>query len=522
MSAPDATADVIARSYDHVPYESRPFPQSHPARSAAIAKLFGLSPPDLPAARVLELGCAAGGNLIPLAAAYPNATFTGVDLSAVQIAAGSARIKALGLTNISLRQQSIAGLSAGHGVFDYIICHGVYSWVPRPVRDAILRVASENLSDTGVVYLSYNVYPGWRLRGVLREAMLFHCDGLTEPQRRIAASRAFLNELAEITDEAGAYGQMLRQEAKALAHQQDYYIAHEYLEHTNEPCYVTDFLAAARGAGLAFLSEATLQMTIAETFGAENGRRLRELSGNRMERMEQYIDFLTGRTFRQSLLVRSSQEATLNRNLDMSRLDGLYVQAKVTLAGDSGGTFVLQDANGRTLRTQSTFVRDCLMLLAERTPASMTVDELVSAGAAGFAVSQDDEAAVRDAVFKMLMIGMIEVTSVPLPVPAILTDKPTAHVLARGDASIGMTWTTSPRHESVPLTIIQQAVLPLLDGTNDVDALVAALRTKVAEGAIILQRHGVPLTDATEIDGAAREHVIAALDLTARQALLAA
>ena len=522
MSTPDSTAQTITQSYDEVPYDSRPFPQSHPARSAALAKVFGLNPPDVATARVLELGCAAGGNLIPLAAAYPGATFVGVDLSPVQIAQGTARIAALGLTNISLRQQSILDLSADDGVFDYIICHGVYSWVPRPVRDAILRVSNENLSETGVAYLSYNVHPGWRLRGVLREAMLFHCDGMTNPAERVAAARAFLNELAGITDGAGAYGQMLRQEAKALASQQDYYIVHEYLEHINEPCYVGDFLTAARGAGLAFLSEATLSMTIAETFGPENGRRLRELSGNRLDRMEQYIDFLTGRTFRQSLLVRTTQEAAIQRNLDAARMDGLFVHGQVTLAASENETFVLQDANGRTLRTQSPFVRDCLLKLAGFAPGSVPIGALASATATGATATPDDAAALRDALFKMMMIGMVEVTSVPLAHPCVVTDKPTANALARADAAHGMTWTTNPRHEAVSLTVVQQAIVPLLDGTNDAGALVAALREKVREGAIVFQREGAPLTEEGSIETAAREHVSAALDQIARQALLAA
>ena len=101
----ETTAQSIAQTYDDVPYDSRPFPQSHPARSAAIAKLFGLTPPVLKNGRVLELGCAAGGNLIPMAAMFPDAQFLGVDLSVVQIEQGRERITELGLTNIELRHQ---------------------------------------------------------------------------------------------------------------------------------------------------------------------------------------------------------------------------------------------------------------------------------------------------------------------------------------------------------------------------------------------------------------------------------
>ncbi|MCD4811464.1 hypothetical protein K8R14_02560, partial [bacterium] len=64
-------------SYDEVPYESQSFPQSHPDRLAMLARLFGLSPAPVTQCRVLELGCAGGGNLIPMAFHLPDSEFVG-------------------------------------------------------------------------------------------------------------------------------------------------------------------------------------------------------------------------------------------------------------------------------------------------------------------------------------------------------------------------------------------------------------------------------------------------------------
>ena len=523
MDTLDPANSALAQSYNEVPYESRPFPQSHPARSAALARLFGLVPPDLATARVLELGCAAGGNLIPMAAAFPDATFTGVDFSAVQVAQGQARIETLGLTNVTLRNRSILDLTKADGAFDYIICHGVYSWVPSEVRDAILRVSGENLAPNGVAYVSYNVFPGWRLRGVLREAMLFHVAGITDPAVRVAKARAFLNQLAEITDGNSAYGQLLRQEAQGLAGQGDYYILHDHLEHTNEPCYVRDFLLKAESAGLAYLTEANLNVTIAESFGPEKGKILRELSGNRLLEMEQYIDFLTGRTFRQSLLVKSEQAASINRNLEPARINGLHMQANVSLADEaSPGSFILRDPAGRTLTTQSPFVRDALALLGRRFPAAMTPEALADAVAAQAPSTPEERHHVSDALFKMVLIGMAEFAVTPSAPELTIAERPHALDLARKDANAGHGWTTNLRHESVPLTVIQQAVLPLMDGTHDADQLAAAVEKKVRDGKIVLHRDGVTLTDEAEIAKAAREHLAMALDACAKGALLVA
>lgn len=155
-------------TYDTVPYNSNPFAQSQPEQLAVVAKLFGLNPTLPFKARVLELGCSAGGNLIPLAARYTDAIFFGIDLSERQIAAGQETIDALGLKNIELRHADITSLRPGKQKFDYIICHGVFSWVPVAVQDAIFKVIRENLAEQGVAYISYNTYPGWKMREIVR------------------------------------------------------------------------------------------------------------------------------------------------------------------------------------------------------------------------------------------------------------------------------------------------------------------------------------------------------------------
>ena len=71
-----------ATDYDRVRYESRPYPHTHPDHLAAVATLFGRSPTPVDGARVLEIGCSSGGNLLPMAAALPGATFVGIDPAA--------------------------------------------------------------------------------------------------------------------------------------------------------------------------------------------------------------------------------------------------------------------------------------------------------------------------------------------------------------------------------------------------------------------------------------------------------
>src|SRR4051812_36191006 len=117
-----------ASDYDRTPYRSFPYPLTRPAHLSAVAQLFRLAVPAVATARVLELGCAAGGNLIPMAAAFPDASFIGIDLSPLQIEQAKQRAEAAGLSNIEFRRASITEIDASYGAFDYVVCHGVYSW----------------------------------------------------------------------------------------------------------------------------------------------------------------------------------------------------------------------------------------------------------------------------------------------------------------------------------------------------------------------------------------------------------
>ena len=107
-----------AYSYDRLPYPSAPFPQTHPSRLATLAALHGMRPAPPAKCRVLELGCAEGGNLIPMAVAAPGAQFVGIDLSGRQIEDAQAVTGKLDLNNIEFRHASILDVDALDAAFD--------------------------------------------------------------------------------------------------------------------------------------------------------------------------------------------------------------------------------------------------------------------------------------------------------------------------------------------------------------------------------------------------------------------
>ena len=241
--------------YDEVSYPGLPFIQTHPDRLCTLARLFGLAAPEPATSRVLEIGCGDGGNLIPMAYGLPAATFTGIDTSAPAIAAAQARTEELGLANVGFEQISLTDFEPPRGGVDYVLAHGVYSWVPEPVRAALLALCARALSVDGVAYVSYNALPGGRLRQALREILAAELEGIEEPAAKLAAARELLATLRSAwtyDDGLATLGGL----ASSMLEAGDALLYHDTLAPQNTPLYFRDFASAARRAGLQFLAEA--------------------------------------------------------------------------------------------------------------------------------------------------------------------------------------------------------------------------------------------------------------------------
>src|SRR5579884_704126 len=260
------TASILT-SYDIIPYPNYSFPESHPDRAAVMARLLGLCPPPVQHCRVLELGCAAGANLIPMAEELPDSTFLGIDLSQHQVDEARTAIAHLGLTNIEVRRQSILDFEAGSEPFDYILCQGVFSWVAPEVQERILDICGHCLQPEGIAYVSYNTFPGWHVRGMMRDMMLYHSRRFADPRQQIAQARGLLDFLvASIPMEQNPYGQLLRSEFETLHRQQDAYLFHDHLEEQNNPVYFHQFVERAAAHGLRYLADATVHTMNARNF----------------------------------------------------------------------------------------------------------------------------------------------------------------------------------------------------------------------------------------------------------------
>lgn len=375
MSAPDLLTQAISDAYDETPYISQPFSYTSPGHLRAVAHLYQLEAPALERAKVLELGCAAGGNLLPFALAHPEAEVVGVDLSPQQIDAGRQVAEAVGARNLDLRAMSLTDITAAFGSFDYIICHGVFSWVPPEVRDAILRICRENLAPQGIAYVSYNTYPGWKASDVIRDAMVLNSFGAETPQEKIARAKDMLALIEGGLWQNNPLRSALQLAAQKLRDQTDHYLLHEYLEAINTPCYFLEFAAAAQQAGLAYVTDAEPQQTFPSTYGSAVALGLNGLSVNASREMrEQYLDFAVGRQFRKSLLVHAERAGDILDQPEGGAFTTMHFAADLTplppAAGAPAGQRQFRTPANTAVTTQDPAMAALMDALAQAWPQS--------------------------------------------------------------------------------------------------------------------------------------------------------
>jgi methyltransferase-like protein/2-polyprenyl-3-methyl-5-hydroxy-6-metoxy-1,4-benzoquinol methylase len=529
----DDAVDQLRADYDVTPYNSNSFPQSAPGRLAAIAHLFGLDAPEVAAARVLEIGCAAGGNLIPFAAAHPQARVVGIDLSQVHIDQGRTRVRALGLDNLQLLVGDIARLNLAElGEFDFVIAHGVYSWVPPEVQEALLSAFRKLLAPEGVAYVSYNVYPGWKSKEILRDAMLLASDGSTTPQEKVRHARRMVDFLEEVSSADSTLARILAESREHALGYGDSYLLHDELETFNSPCYFAVMVGRASAHGLAYLADAYPEKMMPGNYHPKVAEYLKEKCGGVQVLVEQYLDFVADRTFRESLLVHAERASQIRYSPHRSRYRRLHIAARMPCAdGQTRLDHSRQEypySDGATLFTNDPGIKAALDALTARWPSTLSWQELVDAvqarlASAGFNPSDKLGDHIDGLMEVLILQGQAQFRLEPVllePAQAPLRLDETARLTAEltrreSDASTFNLW-----HETLPLSPVDRHLLPLLDGTRDRNALVEALVAIDRESPIQIERDGKQVSCEAELRDALAEYVDAMPQRLAEMMLL--
>jgi len=499
-------------SYDVVPYPGGASAGAQCRRLETIAALFGLASVPPTSARVLELGCGAGRNLAAQALAHPPARFIGCDASAAAVAAGRDLVQALGLANVDLRRQDLCAVDASWGQFDYILCHGVFSWVAPQVRRKLLEIFRHYLTPQGVGYLSYNTLPGWRLRGVVRDLLCFHTAGCSDPEEAIAQARGILAMAAESHTGDDAFGKLLREEYYLLSRLPDGYLYHEMLEEHNQPFYFQEFLEQIEAAGLQYLGDADFSRMFTWDL-PETARAF--LDGMPLSTREQYLDHFRGTALRSSLFCHV--DTVVERRIDHRVLE------RMSVALASGADWQVSDCpeEGRLVMGAAELVCNhpptlaALRLLEECRPAFVPVRLLLeSVPGVGTGAALDTDGLTRF-LLDAVTAGAMEAALSPPRIAARVSERPMVSPLARLEAQQGDV-VTNQKQQRVRLTAASSLVTRLLDGSRDRDKIAAVVGEDLRSGCLSLS----PFDDGN--DGDVNGLVERVLDLLRRLALLVA
>lgn len=468
-------------AYDEIAYPSYSYPQTHPDRLATIARLYGLAPPPPDRCLVLELGCGDGSNLIPMALGMPDSRFVGVDVASTQVARGRRLISQLHLANIHIEQMDILDFPGDLRPFDYIIAHGLYSWVPREVQEKIFDIIEKCLSPQGVAYVSYNTLPGGHLRLMVREMLLYHCERFGSPLRRIEQARSFVELMAKSQANPNRYGSLLQQEGENLLSRNPQILFHDELAECNSNVYFHQFMAQAADHHLQFLSEADLRDMQPANIDPSAVALLQRL-GTETIVGQQYLDFFLGRRFRQTLLCRTT--VMIDRTVTVDRIIGLLVAANAQPAPssppDASASEVRfsrasNDGDNPSITTAHPLMKAALVCLADTWPLPISFealwdtahDLLRARGSPDSFDSQNDRNCLAKMLFICYQAGLVELHSWKPLLTSKPGSQPMASPLARLQSLEGDLVTTLC-HDQVWLhQAVNRRLLQLLDGTRD-------------------------------------------------------
>ena len=526
--SPAQEKNLIEESYDDIPYESFSYPNTHPERLATIATLFGLNPPDFHKAKILEIGGAGGGNLIPIAILYPETQSLGVDLSSEQTAHAQREQKAMGLKNIEFRQMDITQKDKDLGKFDYILCHGVFSWAPQTVRDAIFEVCKNNLTPNGLAIISYNVLPGWGAVKSLREMMLFHVRNFTDPAQKIKEAKQFLNFLYENAATGNdTYRQIIDQERQLFNRANDSYLFHDHLESENYQFYLHEFVTMANKHDLAYVGECEASTMFVGNFNEQVRNTIGAINDAVLQ--EQYIDFLTNRRFRHSIVTSAANGAKINRRVDADMLFEFFLEARYrpeTLEPNATGGMKFNTIAlvAKTFfETHDRITSIMFKLLAdENRPVKFS--ELAEKLAKAENITKEHAYDLfRLKGVPLILQGFITLRLETVTFAKEISAKPRAFAWARHLAKQkSMGAVTNLKRETVSMQPFPKMLLTFLNGENTIEDVINLLTEAVKNNELKLHKDGKQLTDEKQIRPIVEEHVHIVLPDIAARALLEA
>jgi SAM-dependent methyltransferase len=281
-------------------------PQVSPALLRLVAAVNGHPAPPEDDFDYCDLGCASGDTITTFAAANRGARFVGVDFNAQHIAQARERARQGELENVRFLERDFADLAKDDlPAFDFIVAHGLWSWVSPKKRDAILEFVRGHLKPGGLFYVSYNALPGWAAIEPLRRLMRELAPATSAKAGSLERARDGFAFAQRLADSGAAYFASHPTAKSMLALMQkggSAYVAHEYFHDDWEPMYFADVARTLTASGLGFLGQVPLYANVRELAIPPSLKKVAESVTDRVT-LEGLKDFATNELFRSDVYV---------------------------------------------------------------------------------------------------------------------------------------------------------------------------------------------------------------------------
>ena len=484
-------------NYDAIPYEDCALTESHPDYLCVVGKLFGIDTVSPDGCRLLELGCASGGNIIPMAYYWPQSEFVGVELSEKQANQGNKIIGDLQLDNIRIINENILSLDESLGKFDYIIAHGVFSWVPPDVQDAMLDLYDKLLNVNGLAYISYNTYPGWFFKKTVRDMMYYRGRKAANPHDKIAKGIEMLQLLSDgIPEDSSLSEKWVKEEARQQLQMTPSYLLHDPLEDNNSPLYFHEFMSKAEQNNLQYVADAHLYTMLGSTLSDQANETLDNIDD--LVEYEQYMDFFYVRYFRQSILCRNNFE--IERDMDMDLLQDCYIFAMLScneeIHLDSTQSQVFEDQTGSKFDISHPLTKVAVVELAQIYPNSYSYNELLNKSQSilslyGSELANDDPDELLAELFNLYLSQGVRLSTVKREYGTELPEFPMATPLAQIYGQLNRCCIASVHHNSILTDDLSNYLLSLMTGENSLEEIVNDVVVKYEHDQVFRQQMSV-------------------------------
>jgi len=452
----EARREAATNAYDQIRYPSMVQEGLHPASLSVFACLHDR--PFAPAShcRVLEIGCGEGVNLMSIAATAPRSQFVGFDLAETAIATGRTMAAAAGLTNVELSVMNILDTPDSLGEFDYIIAHGVYAWVPVPVREAMMRLIARTLAPNGLALISYNAMPGCRIRQIVRDILQDCLADVTDTTTRLAAAKEWLEFFAAKWSEADPLQKAMRHRVQELLLFPLEVIFHDEMGEIYEPQFVSDVAAHAQRHGLQYLCDAQPARGCEALIPSEEKTVLQERVGDDFVRFEQEYDYAALLPYRESLLCRD--DGRIDRSTAWMRVQKLHARGQfvpLSAAESTPGKFEFHTRGNGRAATSEMVIADLLGSIGAADPLSISLAARIA------------NQKIAETVLRLFRMGALSLQTEPFPFTVTPGERPVASALARLQAARGESNLASLRHTTVEIDDANtRHFISLLDGTR--------------------------------------------------------